>query len=437
MTDHRDFDRVARAWLDLMPSEAPDRVVSAVLQATEAAQQVRVLPRLGRWRSFEMNRAIVGLGAAVVIAALAGVALLMRPSSNVGQPTSAPSLAPSGATQSPSPVPAALQGGWFASTPRTVGATALPATHMLIAADSLGISAANNQPRAFLSASAADLGAGQIRVAAGSPSSCLAGTVGTYSYRLSASSRVLTLTSINESCPERATALEGTWWKDACRAPDDGCLGAMDAGTYASEYFRAWLAPGTPWGPKLGGVRFTVPDGWANDADWPGSFSLSPAPDFEKTSTANPDPAARLELQANVAAESQATPCSGVANTAAAATAADFVAALQRIPSLQVSDPTSLVLDGHPAKAFDLTTVPAKIVPCGSDQVVEYMVAVNYDGVSAGEGYAIAAGDRQRVTIVEVAPGHLVAIVVRADDSTRLDGLIPSAQPIIQSLQFE
>ena len=41
MTTTRDPDRILRAWLDLMPDEAPDRAIAAVLQAVERASQAR------------------------------------------------------------------------------------------------------------------------------------------------------------------------------------------------------------------------------------------------------------------------------------------------------------------------------------------------------------------------------------------------------------
>ena len=46
---------ISRAWLDLMPDEAPDRAVQAVLQAVETTPQVRPWRRLP-WRSTPMNR---------------------------------------------------------------------------------------------------------------------------------------------------------------------------------------------------------------------------------------------------------------------------------------------------------------------------------------------------------------------------------------------
>ena len=51
MTANDDFDRIARAWLDLMPDEAPDRAVHAVLQAVETTPQVRRPWRWLPWRS--------------------------------------------------------------------------------------------------------------------------------------------------------------------------------------------------------------------------------------------------------------------------------------------------------------------------------------------------------------------------------------------------
>jgi dipeptidyl aminopeptidase/acylaminoacyl peptidase len=76
MSATTDHDRLLRAWLDVMPDEAPDRVVSAVLQATETTRQVRALPRIGPWRS-PMNRISLIAAVAVIAAALIGGALVM------------------------------------------------------------------------------------------------------------------------------------------------------------------------------------------------------------------------------------------------------------------------------------------------------------------------------------------------------------------------
>jgi hypothetical protein len=77
MTTDRDFDRFARGWLDLMPDEAPDRTVAAVLQAVETTPQVRRPIRRLTWRSSTMNRLPIALGAAAVVV-VAGTLLLSR-----------------------------------------------------------------------------------------------------------------------------------------------------------------------------------------------------------------------------------------------------------------------------------------------------------------------------------------------------------------------
>src|SRR3954462_7213471 len=94
MTRERDFDHLARAWLELGPDEAPDRVVAAVLQAAETTPQVR--RRLARptWRSFQMNRLPVAAGPAAVLTVLIGGVLLQnRPPDATGvgvSPTPSP-----------------------------------------------------------------------------------------------------------------------------------------------------------------------------------------------------------------------------------------------------------------------------------------------------------------------------------------------------------
>ena len=70
MTDDRTFDRLTRASLDLMPDEAPDRTVEAVIQAIVTTPQVRRPWRWRPWRSTPMNLATLAIGkTAVVVAA--------------------------------------------------------------------------------------------------------------------------------------------------------------------------------------------------------------------------------------------------------------------------------------------------------------------------------------------------------------------------------
>ena len=107
MTHERDFDRLARAWLELAPDEAPDRVVAAVLQAAEATPQVRRRVAWPTWRSFSMNRLPMAAGAAAILVILVGAGfLLSRQPETTGAgvaATPSPTAVPSAASVSPTP----------------------------------------------------------------------------------------------------------------------------------------------------------------------------------------------------------------------------------------------------------------------------------------------------------------------------------------------
>lgn len=108
MTNERDFDRLARAWLELGPNEAPDRVIDAVLQATETSPQVRRPIRWLTWRPNPMNRyPLAAVAAAIVVVVIGGAILLnQRSSSGIGGgPSAAPTPSP---TASPVPLSRAV-----------------------------------------------------------------------------------------------------------------------------------------------------------------------------------------------------------------------------------------------------------------------------------------------------------------------------------------
>ena len=56
MSTERDFDRIARAWLDVGPNEAPDRAIATILDAVGTTAQNRRPWRWPFWRPTTMTR---------------------------------------------------------------------------------------------------------------------------------------------------------------------------------------------------------------------------------------------------------------------------------------------------------------------------------------------------------------------------------------------
>jgi dipeptidyl aminopeptidase/acylaminoacyl peptidase len=98
MSATRDPDPIVRAWLDLMPDEAPDRVLDAIRDAIELTPQAAA-GRLGRRRLPSLARYLAVAAAAIVVAVGAMAFFRWLPDTAVG-----PSPLPS-ATIGPSAIP--------------------------------------------------------------------------------------------------------------------------------------------------------------------------------------------------------------------------------------------------------------------------------------------------------------------------------------------
>ena len=180
MTANDDIDRISRAWLDLMPDEAPDRAVRAVLQAVETTPQVRRPWRWLPWRSTPMNRALLAIGATAVIVA-AGALYFGRSSSSpsVGvSPTPAVSATPSGVSTL---LPTELRSRWFGGHRDFVqldkGST------LSFTGNRFEMNQSNQWDLvSFLNSSASAIGNGQLRLElTADGDGCAAGDVGEYS----------------------------------------------------------------------------------------------------------------------------------------------------------------------------------------------------------------------------------------------------------------
>ena len=104
MNTHRDFDRIAGAWLADGPTELADRVLDAALDEVHLTHQRRAL-RVP-WRTITMSNPFRLAAAVIAVVAVGLVALNLPRVSSIGSPTAAPTpTATPTAVSTPTPAP--------------------------------------------------------------------------------------------------------------------------------------------------------------------------------------------------------------------------------------------------------------------------------------------------------------------------------------------
>ena len=460
MTANRDSDRIIRAWLDLMPNEAPDRAIDSVLHAIDATPQVRRPWWWRPWRAIPMNRLFVALGAAAVIV-VAGSVLLLRSGSQpsigasqtpgITSPTSAgPPSQPASAPSASSPVatglvPKEVQARWMGEN-RDLVQTGAGAS-IVFGPSSFALTQSNANATALLSSDAASAGAGMLRLESADASAgpCPNGIVGVYSWARSATGRILTIGLVRDDCAARAAVVPGTWWHMGCRNPNTDCLGDLDPGTYATQYITPRLAPGTPWSPLFGGIMYTVPAGWANSSDWPSTIKLTPSADYARETPDGPPNGVFHEIYvfAEPAASVQNGRCDQKPDTTIGRTVDALGAWLARQPSLATTTPTPITIGGQAGTVIDITMRASwtKACPGESSPSAQYLAPAGTPPDPWGVG--INKGERQRLILLDLGGGHVLGVLIddRNDragpDPARFNALVQQAMPIIQSFTFK
>ena len=247
MSATRDPDRILRAWLDQMPSEAPDRAIDAVLLATTAAPQVRAWPWLGRWRPNHMNRLSLVAATAALLVALVGGAMLLTGGKSGPTPTASPSpsLAPTPpVTPNPTPPtsPIELQSSWVANNPPGSAAAVLT---LEILPNLITVRDAGSDTVLARAESGSE---GDFAfVAPDSNHGCNAGDAGHYRYLFgqragdaAAGDIHLTFSATSDACPLRQQILERTW----TRVFSNGFKGGRAVGIDFDPMFMVTLPGG-------------------------------------------------------------------------------------------------------------------------------------------------------------------------------------------------
>ena len=238
MSATRDFDDIARAWLDLMPSEAPDRAVDAVLEAVSSAPQRRGR-RFGPRRFTPMARLGLagGLAAAIVIAGALALGPRTSPDvtnpANSGDPSASPSVSPD-AGRTAGALDSALRSTWaaFANENATLSTGAGPVS-LVVNPVGTSIAAENYGPGHGYASTASQIAPDQVEVVLDRDGGgCFAGDRGVYNVQLDDTKGYLTITSLSDECSNRFLVFVGRW----VRSLDDpstigaGAITALDPG---------------------------------------------------------------------------------------------------------------------------------------------------------------------------------------------------------------
>lgn len=373
MTTTRDPDRLLRAWLDLMPSEAPDRAIAAVLQAVETTRQARALPRIGPWRP-PMNRLSLIAAVAVILVALVGGVYLLAGGRNAPvpvTPTLAPTVAPTPTGRAAVvPAPDALWGDWAAQV-EAIPAIAQPAGRIQLAVDwqdgrTTWVQLSNGQTQALKSnpiASTAD----EITFRVQSSGPCTAGDVGRYRWSRSADGMFLTLSLVEDQCASRATTFARTWTRS---------LGAVNDG-----------GPGVVLGTSPM-TQVTLPRGQR--------LAASAGQQWQEIKTfGNAEPFQAFVVIGNPGGFGAPCSTSDTKKQSIPATTADFISYVEGLPGATLTKETTEI-DGRPAIQFDYR-IDSSVV-CASGEIA----ALHPEDLSDPFVWSSIPGELQRMYIVQV-----------------------------------
>jgi hypothetical protein len=436
------------------PNAVPDadyveRVMSDVARRLDAPVQQEALPIRPHTDFLEivpMHKSsrrrrpplVVALTAVAAVAALVAVVMLRNdPSSTPTPSATTPPAATATTTPAAAATPQALQGRWTSDTRSFLAGGA--GVSLKIDNDSLSLSAINLNDYVSLSGVVRAAEEGVIVVSSRSTSTTSitcpsTAQEGSYTWKLSASGRQLDVAVKSDQCAARAAALVGSYWRMGCINTKTNCLGLLDAGTYASQYIRPFQTGSSGWSARYGGVRYTVPDGWANFQDAWEIFGLSPATDFSATTADQTTPVHSLFVLSPVA------PITGACETpklVISKSLEEAVAALSTTPGITVSPPLSMTVDGHRAVAVDVGPNPTA---CANGSTRALLGGELTDSTRA---IALDTNEKVRIILVDLRDGaigengiQLASIWIDASDGYGFDQFVTEAMKIVDTMHF-
>ena len=401
----------------------PEAVRDAVRAELPRTKQAGPTTGLARFSGMS-NAFKVGIAAAVIgAAALIGFSLY---NNRIGPPDDA---TPSPSIAGDATVPVELQHP-FLGPQRSVGdvQSGDRATLQFFATDAVYDDGTSPRFRSYVAITYPGL----IQLTASGASECEPDAIGTYPYHLSPGGTILTIEAGEDECPNRSDAFVGDWQRSDCHNSENLCLGNVEAGTYSSQFIEP--RPGTEWQARFGALTYTVPDGWASYTDFPDTYGLTTSAEYDAVPSEEcfncSGENESLTLLVNPRA---ATPdCLETFQEGIGGSAADMAAYLSGHVGLDAGATQEIDVNGSPAIAIDIQPSADWTGTC--DEANPF-VAVPIFYKQDSYHWALPAGDKWHVILVDLEDGNTVAIVLDSDPAT-LDQWVQQAMPVIDTFEF-
>ena len=452
----RDLDPAIRAWLDLMPDEAPEPALLAVQSAVRSAHQVgrtrRLADRLSTSRGVRVT-----LAASIVLMAAIGLASgriggMFQPVGNSLSergPRAIQSNAP-GPVESPSgsfgaQMPEFMRFKWVAAPP--LGASAGGTGRRDLAFDAWTMVVGSSGGAAGQAMFTVEIEGSQLTLRSPDAAPCRRGATGSYRWSLSGDGLVLSIGSADDQCSARTALVPGIWYRSGC-ADGGSCLGPLAAGRHASQFIdpRARATAGTA---RWDAIDYQVPPGWANAEDTPLTLRLTPVADYANESGGIPPTGHRTEVDvfAQPAAAATGNSCgTPSADPAVGRTAAALATWLQTAPGTVTTAGGPAQIDGFSGWRFHVALDPSwhGVCPEGPAPGREpapwpaSRATLFVDSPTGGQMFrlGLVGTEQMDIVILDIGRGDVVLIATIAASTDDLDALSPEAASIVASLRF-
>jgi hypothetical protein len=445
MTPIDRFERVLPAALaDLGEMHTPDYLTD-ILGRTARTPQRPAWASPERWLPMPAPFSPRFVAALLVAALIVAVAGFMVAGSGGAGPVPAPSPSPSPSaalTTSPPPslspvaaatgaVPAAWLGRWMSGPRPLAGLDAKAGTSLSFDTDTVALSPANQNDATRLKATAATGDPGQLVLTGWARvDPCAAEDIGQYRVELSPTGRTLTITaSVPDTCPDREASVVGTWDRMGCKDPNDNCLGDLEAGTHASQFFTPRLAAGATWSPIHGQLTFRVPDGWAMTSDYPRTFNLETSEWYSTSLGSTQTDVDGIYMRAQPGAVVESSICDPTLDPAIGTRAADLAAYAAGHPGLDASAPQDVTIGSLRGSMVDARLRPEAAGDCGG---VALFASLDE---SDGWTWSVIDGEEHRFIFVDLDATSTVLIDI-ATDQGDMATLREAAMPIVETYTF-